>query len=115
MWYFQIKKFNLVVPDGFSYYFHALRHNNPPKMIRNFGGGTVMVWAAFSMRSKTRICWISTKIDSRNYNDLLNCALIPFLDDEMNEDAIFQQDNASIHKSGHSLAWFEEKNSPLLD
>jgi hypothetical protein len=50
------KKFNSEGPDGFSYYFHDLRHNNPPKMSRNFGGGTVMVWAAFSMRSKTQIC-----------------------------------------------------------
>jgi hypothetical protein len=37
------KKCNLDGPDGFSYYFHDLRHNNPPKMSRNFGGGTVMV------------------------------------------------------------------------
>jgi hypothetical protein len=81
--------FNLDGSDVFSYYFHDLRHNNPPKMSRNFGGGTVMVWATFSLRFKTPICWISTKMDSRNYTDLLDCALIPFLDGEMNEDAIF--------------------------
>jgi hypothetical protein len=46
----------------------------------------VMVWAAFCMRSKTPICWISTKMDSRNYTDLLDCALIPFFDDETDED-----------------------------
>jgi hypothetical protein len=33
----------------------------------------------------------------------------------MDENAIFQQDNASIHMSGHSLVWFAEKNIPLLD
>jgi hypothetical protein len=75
----------------------------------------ITVWAAFSMRFKTPICWISTKMDSQNYTDLLDCALILFLDDEMDEDAIFQQDNAVIHKSGHSLAWFAEKSIPLLD
>jgi hypothetical protein len=66
------KKFILDGPDGFSYYFHDLRHNNPPKMSHNLGDGTVMVGAAFSMRSKTPICWISTKIDSRSNTDLLD-------------------------------------------
>ena len=91
------KKFNLDGPDGFSSYWHDLRHNEPPRLSRNFGGGSVMCWAAFSSRSKTPMCFIGTKTNSNMYTDLLEDVLIPFLDDNMDENAIFQQDNASIH------------------
>ena len=38
------KKFNLDGPDGFHYYW---RDEKQVKMSRNYGGGNVMVWAAF--------------------------------------------------------------------
>ena len=82
------KKFNL---GGFSSYWHDLRHNEPLRLSRNFSGGSVMCWAAFSSRSKTPICFIGTKSNSNMYTDLLEDVLIPFLDDNMDENAIFQQ------------------------
>ena len=51
---------------------------------RNFGGGSVMVWAAFSAIGKSRICFVSTKINSINYNELLEDALISFMDEDCN-------------------------------
>jgi hypothetical protein len=50
------KKFKFDDPDRFNSYWSDLRLNNPPRMSRNFGGGTVMVWAAFSAKSKSLIC-----------------------------------------------------------
>jgi transposase len=105
------KKFNLDGPDGFSYYWHDLRHNDPPKLSRNFGGATVMVWAAFCANAKTPMCFISTKMNSEKYTDLLEEVLIPFLE----ENFIFQQDNASIHVSGPTRQWFQQKNIELLE
>jgi len=41
------KRFNLDGPDGFQYYWHDLRHEDKIYSKRQFGGGGVMVWAAF--------------------------------------------------------------------
>jgi hypothetical protein len=41
-------------------------------MSRNFGGGAVMVWSAFGAKFKTSICWITTKMDSPDYTNLLD-------------------------------------------
>jgi hypothetical protein len=74
------KKFNLDSPDEFSCYLHDLRLNNTPRVSLNFGNGTVMMWTAFSAKSKTPICWITTKMESRDYTNLLDSVLITYLD-----------------------------------
>ncbi|KAI8123499.1 Transposable element Tc3 transposase [Lucilia cuprina] len=109
------KKFNLDGPDSYSCYWHDLRSNDVRMSKRNFGGGSVMVWAAFSAAGKSKICFVPTKMNSQIYNKLLEDALIPFMDEKMEEDCIFQQDNAAIHVSKQSKAWFNEHSIPLLD
>uniref|UniRef100_A0A914DN91 Uncharacterized protein n=1 Tax=Acrobeloides nanus TaxID=290746 RepID=A0A914DN91_9BILA len=42
------KKFNLDGPDGSRYYWHDPRKEKHVFSRRNFGGGNMMVWAAFS-------------------------------------------------------------------
>lgn len=83
-------------------------------MSRNFGGGTVMVWAAFSLTGKTPICWISTKMNSEKYIELLEEVLLDFGECQDTENFIFQQDNAAIHVSRYSREWFNRKNIELL-
>lgn len=109
------KKFNLDGPDGFSYYWHDLRKEPQSRYSRNFGGGTLMVWAAFSMRGTTNLCKISTRMNSRAYLDLLEDSLIPFVEDVMEDDFVFQQDNAAIHVSRESKEWFKDKDIEVLD
>lgn len=109
------KKFNLDGPDGFSFYWHDLRKEPKFRYSRNFGGGTLMVWAAFAMNDKTPLMKISTRMNSEMYIDLLEDSLIPFAENEMNDDFVFQQDNAAIHVSRQSKAWFEGKEIELLD
>lgn len=108
------KKFNLDGPDSYSCYWHDLRNNDVRMSKRNFGGGSVMVWAAFSSRGKAKICFVPPKMNSKIYTELLDDALISFLEDKMDEDSIFQQDNAAIHVSKESLKWFEEHNISLM-
>lgn len=50
------KKFNLDGPDGLQFDWHDLAKSKQVAMTRNFGGGTVMVWAAFGFNGKTPIC-----------------------------------------------------------
>ncbi len=108
------KKFNLDGPDGFSYYWHDLRKEKEVNLSRNFGGGSLMVWAGFSMNGKTPLIKISTRMNSENYVGMLEDILINFSDDFMDGDFIFMQDNAAIHVSRYSKAWFEAKEIELL-
>lgn len=109
------KKFNLDGPDCYSHYWHDLRDKEAVRSKRNFGGQTQMVWGGFSYDSKLPICWISTKMNSTNYCDLLEDVLIPHLEEYQDDSAVFQQDNASIHVSRQSKAWFEAKEITVLE
>ncbi|OQR88375.1 hypothetical protein ACHHYP_20303 [Achlya hypogyna] len=44
------KKFNLDGPNGWQYYWHHLRHDEQLFSRRQNGGGSVMVWGAFSAK-----------------------------------------------------------------
>jgi transposase len=74
-----------------------------------------MVWGAFSYNSKLPICFISTRMNSEKYLELLEDVLIGHIDINATEDIVFQQDNASIHVSKQSKAWFAERDIPLLE
>ena len=79
-------------------------------MSRNFGGGNVMVWEAFSFAGKLPLAWISTKMNSQDYIDLLEISLVEHGEELTGEIFTFQQDNANIHYSKLTKAWFREKN-----
>jgi len=68
-------------------------------MSRNFGGCTVMIWGAFSYIGKLPIAWISSKMKSIDYVDMLETCLVEHAENLMEPDYIFQHDNASIHDS----------------
>lgn len=109
------KKFNIDGPDGFSYYWHDLRANDPPRMSRNYGGGSVMIWGAFSYHGKLKLCFVPTKMNSEKYTDMLDDVLIDYLEEKADINFIFQQDNASIHVSHQSKEFFSSRSIPLLD
>ena len=46
------KKFNLDKPDGFQCYWYDLRKEKQLFLKRLFGGGSVIVWGAFSASRK---------------------------------------------------------------
>jgi transposase len=50
---------------------------------------------------------------SKDYTDLLEDVFIPFFED-LDEDLVFQQDNASIHGSKLTTQWFQLKEIELL-
>lgn len=109
------KKFKLDGPDGFSSRWCDERQNRPTKEKRNFGGGSVMIWAGFSVSAKTPVCFISTRMNSEMYCQLLEEVLIPFAENEMDENMIFQQDNASCHASVATKDFLDFHNIPVLE
>lgn len=109
------KKFNLDGPDGCQYYWHSLNKSREVRFSRNYGGGSVMVWASFSYNGTSPLCWINGRMDSERYSELIENVLIPFAEDKMDENWYFQQDNASIHTSKLMKKFFNDKNIALID
>lgn len=109
------KKFSLDGPDGSQKYWHDTRTKIETYVKRNMGGGSLMVWAAFSVNGTTPICFLSTRMDSIKYAELLDEVLLTYLDDKNMNNAIFQQDNAPIHVSKYMEKWFSDKNLEKLD
>ena len=63
------------------------------------------------------LCKINGSLDSATYISILKDELLETieyygLDDE---DIVFQQDNAAIHKSKATMKWLEEQNFELMD
>lgn len=109
------KKFNLDGPDGCQFYWHDIRTEKQMFSKRNFGGGSVMVWAAFSSKGKSKIAFIEGKQNSEGYVYQLSEYLLPFAHLNHGTEFIFQQDNASIHKSSYTMSWFKAQNINVMD
>jgi transposase len=107
------KKFSCDGPDGFKMYWHDLSKDKKVCMSRNFKGKGIMIWGAFSYNGKCRLRFITDRMNSEKYTDMLeNC--IDEFEDIAGTDFIFQQDNAAIHVSKKSKEWFRSKDIELL-
>lgn len=82
-------------PDGLDHYWHDLRLDKLYFSRRNFGGGNVMVWGAFSQRGKLQLKFVTNRMKSIDYQEVLRDHLLPFIV----EGEEFAQDNAPIHVS----------------
>lgn len=108
------KKFNLDGPDGLKCYWHDIRADKRIFSKRNFGGGTVMVWGAFSFNGVLPIVKITPSMNSSDYIKVIGENLIPNSIDYAGSDFIFQQDNARIHVSKESKKFFADNSVKLL-
>lgn len=109
------KKFNLDGPDGYQYYWADKRQEREVRKARNFGGGTLMVWGAFSHLGRSPICFISTKMTAEKYVQLLDEVLVEYEDDGVGNDWVFQHDNAAVHTAKLTKTFLAERNIPQLD
>lgn len=73
-----------------------------------------MVWGGFCMSGKLRLAFVSCRMNSEDYQNVLQAHLIPFVRRRSRKKFIFQQDNAAIHVSASTRAWFESKKIDLL-
>lgn len=109
------KKFNLDGPDGNQYHWQDTRKKPENRLARNFGGGSLMIWAAFGYIGKSPICFISCKMNSGKYIELLEDGLLNYADDMAPNSWIFQQDNAAIHSSRATKEFLRTCNVPVLE
>ena len=109
------KKFNLDGPDGNAFYWHDLRKEKDIFSKRQAGGGSVMIWAAFSYNGTTDAAFVRGGLNAKEYIDLLEVHLLPLGATFGEEPWIFQQDNAPAHTAGKTREWFDRKNIKVLN
>lgn len=108
------KKFNLDGPDGLQYYWQDLRKEKESYFSRHSGGGSVMVWGAFSHVGRSELAVLSGRQDSYDYQQTLTGFLFPLADDTMSGAYVFQHDNASIHSSNATSQFLSDLEIPVL-
>ena len=104
------KKWNLDGPDGCKFYWRNAKQAEECCRKRQFGGGSLMTWAAFSFTTKSKLVFIDGRMDSAKYIQMIKDDMLPLL----KEGEIFQQDNAPIHVSQLSKQFFNDNKVQLL-
>ncbi|GBN47824.1 hypothetical protein AVEN_87041-1 [Araneus ventricosus] len=72
------RKWNLDGPDGNIKYWHDLRKEPRSFFSRQNGGGSVMVWAAFSFNGQVGLAFLDGRQNSPKYIETLENHLMPF-------------------------------------
>lgn len=108
------KKFNLHGPDSNNYYWHDLRQKSREFFSRQMGGGSVMVWGAFSYAGKCDLQRVDGKMNSDSYQRMLFRSLIPFGPLLGGAKWKFQQDNAPSHTSKSTKEWLKREKIDVL-
>jgi hypothetical protein len=111
------KCFNLDGSDYFSFYWHDLRKQQPQRVARQFGGGGVMVWAAFSGTGIRCIAKVDGTLNAGKYQQLLSSTLLPQLPKKLQarRKLILQQDNASPHSARSTKEYLQRHFSHVMD
>ena len=82
---------------------------------RYSGGGSVMVWAAFSQRGKTDLVTLEGLHDSREHTTILSNHVLPFADRLYRKYFVFQQDDAAFHTSRTTKEFFRHYRINVME
>ena len=73
-----------------------------------------MVWAGFSGFGRLKLAFVTCKMNSAEYVEVLEESLLPYIKEHRNQKFIYQQDNARIHVSKYTKEWLLKENIPTL-
>lgn len=79
-----------------------------------FGGGNIMVWGAFSWHGVGPLHLIEGNMDRFQYRDILQNVMLPYANEKMPVEWVFQQDNDPKHTSKLVKDWFQGNNVTIL-
>ena len=74
-----------------------------------------MVWAGFCREARTPLCFISTRMDSVSYCQMLQEYLIPFTRHTFTGEYTFQQDNAPCHRARNTIQWLTDHGIKVME
>ena len=74
-----------------------------------------MVWTAFTASGILEIQFTSTKMKSSDYIAVLQCSLLPFLEQNSEIPYILQQDNARIHVSKETKSFLPRCSVEIME
>lgn len=109
------KTFNLDGPDENCSYWRDLRKEPQCFSRRNFGGGSVLIWGAFTEECCRELQIVPTKMNSEKYCELLQCSLLPFLHGNIEKKYIFQRGNVACHARKFTKEWLNSNDVDALE
>lgn len=112
------KKFNRIASDGKVYVRRKIGEAYAPQCLRGTvkgGGGSVMVWGSFSRDGVGPVHQIHGIMDQYIYRDLLRDVMLPYSEDHLPLNWIFQQDNDPKHTAHTVRDWLANNQITVLD
>lgn len=109
------KRWTLDGPDGMSSYWHHKKHPERVAVRRHSGGGSVMIWGAFSGAGTSHLRFLEGRQDAQAYMQTLSSHLLPFLLVKHPAGATFQHDNAPCHSARATVAWLHEHRVTTIE
>lgn len=110
-------KFNRFGSDGKSYVRRRIGEEFNEKCVKptvKGKGGSVMVWAGMSSSGTGPICRITGIMDQFVYVNILKRHLVPFANDKLARNWIFQADNDPKHTSNRAKNYLNRKKINVM-
>jgi len=116
--FFDEKKFNRFGNDGSGYVWRKKGEALHPQCLRptvKGGGGSVMVWGCVSRSGTGPIHRIEGIMDAIGYRNILADVLLPYSEENLPLNWIFQQDNDPKHASRLVRQWLTDNQVNIMD
>ena len=91
------------------------RKRNVKSRLSNVIHQFLKIWVAFCRVGTVSLTFVTSKMKSRDYVQVLNEHLLPFVEARRDQPLVFQHDNASIHVSAETSRFLQDKNICVLD